>query len=80
VPVARNYVGALIPCFNYYWTDLSREQKVQWAILDTFDALSASYDLPATLDEVRGWFARAGFARSEVREGGNGIVGNGVKA
>ena len=80
VPVARNYLGALIPCFNYYWTDLSREQKVQWAILDTFDALSAAYDLPATLDEVRDWFARAGFARSEVREGGNGIVGNGVKA
>lgn len=79
-PVAHNYLGALIPCFNYYWSDLSSEQKVQWAILDTFDALAATYDLPATLQEVQEWFESAGFSSAEIREGGNGIVGNGVKA
>jgi SAM-dependent methyltransferase len=80
IPVAGNYLGAIVPCFNFYWTDLSPEKKVQWAILDTFDALAASYDLPATLDEVRAWFASAGFPGAEVREGGNGVVGNGVRA
>jgi SAM-dependent methyltransferase len=80
VPLAGNYLGAVVPCFNFYWADLTPEQKVQWAILDTFDALAATYDLPATLAEVRAWFAAAGFASFEVREGGNGVVGNGVKA
>jgi len=80
IPLARNYLGAVVPCWNFWYTDLSREQKVQWAILDTFDALSAKYDLPATLDEVRAWFGGAGFREAEVREGGNGVVGNGVKA
>lgn len=79
-PVLGNYLGAIVPCWNYFYTDLSRERKVQWAILDTFDALAPTYDLPATLAEVRTWFADAGYAQAEVREGGNGIVGNGVKA
>lgn len=79
IPVLRNYLGAIVPCWNYWYTNLSPEQKVQWAVLDTFDALAPAYDLPATLDEVRAWFRDGGFTQVEVREGGNGIVGNGVK-
>jgi SAM-dependent methyltransferase len=80
LPVLGNYVGAVIPCWNYFYTDLPREKKVQWAILDTFDALAPTYDLPVTLSEVREWFRTCGYAEFEVREGGNGVVGNGVKA
>lgn len=76
LPVAGNYLGAVVPCWNYFYTDLPSEKKVEWAILDTFDALAPAYDLPATLPEVREWFAQAGLAEVEVREGGNGIVGN----
>jgi SAM-dependent methyltransferase len=79
VPVLGKYLGSVIPCWNYFDRALTPRQKVQWAILDTFDALAPAYDLPATLDEVREWFATAGFDRVEVREGGNGVVGNGIK-
>ena len=79
VPVLGNYVGAVIPCWNYFYTDLSREQKVQWAIMDTFDALAPKFDIPVTIDEVREWFHRGGYREFEVREGGNGVVGNGKK-
>jgi SAM-dependent methyltransferase len=80
VPYVRHYLGAIVPCWNYWYTDLTQERKVQWAILDTFDALAAAYDLPATLDEVQSWFRDGGFADAVVREGGNGIVGNGVRS
>jgi SAM-dependent methyltransferase len=79
IPVLGNYLGAIIPCWNYFYTDLSKEQKVQWAIMDTFDALAPTYDNPVTMEEVRGWFRRLGYSDFEVREGGNGVVGNGRK-
>ena len=79
IPILGNYLGALIPCWNYFYTDLSSERKVEWAILDTFDALSPAYDIPVTLEEVRQWFENCRYQRFEVREGGNGIVGNGTK-
>ena len=79
IPLLGKYLGAVVPCWNYFDRPLSPRQKLQWAILDTFDALAPAYDLPATLDEVREWFEAAGFERVEVREGGNGVVGNGIK-
>jgi SAM-dependent methyltransferase len=78
-PVLGNYLGALIPCWNYFYTDLPPNRKVEWAILDTFDALSPTYDIPVTIAEARRWFENCRFRQFEVREGGNGIVGNGVK-
>lgn len=79
IPVLGNYLGAVIPCWNYFYTDLSAEQKVQWSIMDTFDALAPTYDNPVTLGEVRDWFRMCGYRDFEVREGGNGVVGNGRK-
>lgn len=79
VPVLGNVLGAVVPCWNYHYTDLAPEAKVRWAIMDTFDALAPAFDTPATLAEVRRWFADAGYRAFEVREGGNGIVGNGTK-
>ena len=29
------------------------EAKIQWAVMDTFDALAAAYDNPATMDDVK---------------------------
>ena len=79
IPYLANYLGAVIPCWNYHYTDLSAEQKVQWAIMDTFDALAPTYDIPATRRQVEGWFRGCGYTEFEVREGGNGLVGNGRK-
>jgi len=77
IPYLGNYLGSVIPCWNYYLTDLSPEQKVAWAIMDTFDALAPAYDIPARLEDVQAWFAELGWSDVEVRPGGNGVVGNG---
>ena len=77
VPRLGSYAGAIIPCWNYDRTDLSQEQKVQWAIMDTFDALAPTYDIPARLEDVERWFADAGLADIDIHPGGNGVVGNG---
>jgi SAM-dependent methyltransferase len=79
IPVLGRYLGAIIPCFNYFYTDLSAEEKRRWAVMDTFDALAPTYDLPVRLSEVEQWFRAALYRDFEVREGGNGVVGNGVK-
>jgi len=79
IPVVGRFLGAVIPCMNYFWSDLSREEKVRWAIMNTFDALAPKYDLPVRMSEVRDWFVEAGYKEFEVRAGGNGVVGNGVR-
>lgn len=78
-PLLANYLGAVIPCWNYHFTDLNQDQQVRWAIMDTFDALAPAYDLPATKKQVTAWFRAAGYTEFEVHEGGTGLVGNGVK-
>ena len=80
LPILGNYLGAIVPCWNYFYTDLPPELKTQWAILDTFDALAPKFDIPVRLRDVERWFRAAGYERYEVREGGNGVVGNGIKA
>lgn len=79
IPIVGRYLGAIVPCFNYFYTDLNREEKRRWAVMDTFDALAPAYDIPVRLSEVERWFKDAGYVDYEVREGGNGVVGNGVK-
>lgn len=77
IPYAGNYLGAIVPCWNYSHTPLSHEQKVQWAVMDTFDALASRYDKPATIADVRRWVRDAGLTEVDVHLGGNGVVANG---
>jgi SAM-dependent methyltransferase len=79
IPVLGNYLGAIIPCWNYYFTDLSPQQKQAWAVMDTFDALAPAYDNPVRLQDVRDWFIELGWSDFEARPGGNGVVGNGQR-
>ena len=79
IPYLANYLGAIIPCWNYHFTNLPQDQLVQWAIMDTFDALSPTFDNPTTMEELKRWFSDCGFLDFEVHEGGTGLVGNGVK-
>jgi hypothetical protein len=58
---------------------LSREQIKQWAILDTFDALSPQYDKPQACADVLAWFQQAGLSDVQVGRGSNGIIGNATK-
>lgn len=79
VRVLRYVVPAVVPCWNYTneLPQLSAEQIREWAILDTFDALSPAYDSPQTVETVRAWFDEAGLEDVSVRLGGNGVLGNG---
>ncbi|MDD1529824.1 class I SAM-dependent methyltransferase [Bradyrhizobium sp. WBOS7] len=70
----------MIPCWNYLRSGLNRQQRLEWAILDTFDALSPAYDTPRTLEEVRELVARCeGLTDINVFYGSNGVVANAVK-
>ena len=80
IPYLGVYLGSVVPCWNYQHTPLSAEQKRLWAIMDTFDALSPRFDKPATRGVLEGWFRDGGFAGSVVREGGNGLLENGIAA
>jgi SAM-dependent methyltransferase len=65
-----------IPCWNYIGMGLSAEQRKEWAILDTFDALSATYDIPLEIEDFEKACAELSFSRCEVFYGSNGIVTN----
>lgn len=67
-----------VPCWNYLRMGLGYRQRLEWAILGTFDALGARYDTPMTLREVREMVD--GADRSiDVFRGANGIVANVVR-
>lgn len=69
-----------IPCWNYLGSGLSYEQRKEWAVLDTFDALGAAYDQPMTLNEVCDIVQSDANASTSVFYGSNGIVANVRKA
>ncbi|HEV2761364.1 MAG TPA: class I SAM-dependent methyltransferase [Pyrinomonadaceae bacterium] len=76
VRVLRYVVPAVVPCWNYTgMLPLDEEQIRQWAILDTFDALSPAYDSPQDAPTLRAWFEEAGLEEVDVRAGGNGFIG-----
>jgi hypothetical protein len=56
IPVA-NYTGRL---------SLSSEQLREWAVLDTFDWLSAAYDQPQTPEALTRWYREAGLVDVEI--------------
>lgn len=65
-----------IPCWNYLGSGLTYAQRKEWAVLDTFDALGATYDRPMTLDDVRNVVQSEENASTSVFYGSNGIVAN----
>jgi SAM-dependent methyltransferase len=65
-----------IPCWNYIGIGLNERQRVEWAVLDTFDALGAAYDKPKTLEEVKHMISALDNDAVEVFYGSNGIVAN----
>lgn len=77
LPVVGNALGMVIPCWNYCYLPLTEQDKVEWAILDTFDALAPAYDLPQNERTIRAWFEKTGLLDIDVRVGGNGVIGNG---
>ena len=52
---------------------LSREQEIEWSILDTFDFLSPRFDSPQSTRTMWAWCEQAGLCAIELSRGGNGI-------
>jgi len=68
-----------IPCYNYYFTSLSNKLKIQWAILDTFDALTPKYDYPLTKKQIENHLKKFKNIDYTLHYGSNGIVLNLIK-
>lgn len=81
IPKIGPYLVALIPipCWNYSGSGLSKKQIVEWAIMDTFDALGARYDFPKTKEEVCQMADLPENETLEVFFGSNGVVANALK-
>ncbi len=69
-----------IPCWNYLHNGYTREERIQHAIMDTFDALSPAYDLPQTPASVGTWFRGHEELRGvDIFYGSNGVVANATR-
>jgi SAM-dependent methyltransferase len=64
IPI-KDYRGAL--------PGLTREQEVEWSVLDTFDALAPEHDHPQWMSTVRKWCDQAGLVDVEVQRVPQGI-------
>ena len=81
IPKVGFYLSQIIPNSNYtfIYPQLSKDQILQWAIMDTFDMLSPAYDQPQTLKEIRKWLVEANLKTIYCGEGGTGFVAIGEK-
>jgi hypothetical protein len=79
VPLGGRALWRLLPVASYEGIyPLHPDQLNQWALLDTFDWLSPTYDQPQTATALRTWFEEAGFQEIEIVRAGH-LVGRGQK-
>jgi len=71
-----------IPCVNYTDTkNVPQDKKklIEWAIMDTYDALGAKYDSPLSLDELKKIGKKIELNTFEVKKNGPILILNGKK-
>jgi ubiquinone/menaquinone biosynthesis C-methylase UbiE/uncharacterized protein YbaR (Trm112 family) len=67
IPGAGSILRRLVPVANYEGIyPLNATQLEEWAVLDTFDWFSPTYDQPQTPAQVRRWLVEAGLDSVEV--------------
>ena len=81
IPKIGNIISGIIPipCWNYTGAkevDQSRESLVEWAVMDTVDALGACYDYPWSLKQLSRFATRLPVKSFHIGVGGNGILLN----
>jgi SAM-dependent methyltransferase len=70
----------LVPVADYSGLyPLTARQRKEWALLDTFDWLSPTFDYPQSAAELALWFTEAGLVQREVVTSGH-LVGRGRKS
>lgn len=78
-PIIGRQLKYFVPVMNYAGSlPLSREQVVEWAILDTFDMFSPAHDHPQTAGTLRRWLEEAGLESISVTRP-SFIVGRGTQ-
>ena len=71
-----------IPCANYTNTkNIPQDKKklIEWAIMDTYDALGAKYDNPLSLNQLKNIAKKIGLNTFEVKKDGPILILNGKK-
>ena len=71
-----------IPCINYTGEkDIPQEKTklIEWAIMDTFDALGAKYDFPLSINELNDIASKIGLTNFDTKKIGSFIILNGIK-
>lgn len=71
-----------IPCFNYVNEKNIPQEKnilVEWAIMDTFDALGAKYDNPLSINELNIIAKKIGLNNFRIKKDGSILILNGQK-
>ncbi len=77
--MAGRYLRRLVPVADYDGIyPLSEQQRLEWALLDTFDWFSPEFDQPQDAKNLERWFREAGFEQVEVLRAGH-LAGRGVK-
>ena len=82
IPVLGKFFMFIIPVANYvYEKQLSRKQRYDWAILDTFDMLSPQFDSPMNEAEAADAMIQAGIEEiSRNSNNGLNLIGKGTAA
>jgi 2-polyprenyl-3-methyl-5-hydroxy-6-metoxy-1,4-benzoquinol methylase/uncharacterized protein YbaR (Trm112 family) len=67
VPVVGPALRNLVPVANYTGKlPLTKQQQLEWSLLDTFDWYAAAYDSPQTARTLARWCREAGMRQIEV--------------
>lgn len=79
---ARSLLRPVSPVVDYYdrYPELTRAQLEQWALLDTFDALTDRHKHLRSVDDVSRALQAAGLHVLDCRRGGNGVEARAVAA
>lgn len=80
VPMIGRMLANFVPIVNYTGIlPLTRQQQLEWSLLDTFDWYGPAYDSPQTARTLARWSREAGMQQIEVKKAGHlvarGIVG-----
>lgn len=77
IPYFGRYMAhRFVPVCNYkYSFPFTKEQNIEWAVLDTFDMLAPAHDYPCSLDTVNGWLENLELSKKDTSFGPNGIIG-----
>ena len=73
-----NRISPVITYFAHY-PQLSKEQHLQWSLLDTHDTLTDWYKHRKTVNQMKGILENLGVENIECQYSGNGVEARGQK-